>query len=93
MNANIEFNGLDEMLDRIERATSVIKNAENVCNTVLMLNVDKVAEITGWNRQTVDRMFNRPDFPAQCFGKSRLVEISALKKFFEVRHDREGARR
>lgn len=43
-------------------------------------------EKTGWSKATTRKVFARDDFPAQKFGKSYQVEVSALKEFFKTRH-------
>ena len=89
MKANVELNEFEIMAQRLERVARDLKELEDAGKNIIMLDINRVAELTGWNKQTVNRMFNRPDFPAQCFGKSRLVEVTALRDFFSKRHDRQ----
>ena len=48
--------------------------------------------MTGWSENTVQKLFNDPNFPAADYGKSKVVEAHALIQYFSVRHERERER-
>ena len=65
-------------------------NQKSVINdSIILLNIEDVMQITGWCEATVRNMFtNDPDFPAIKKGKEYQVEYSALKNYFSKRRTR-----
>lgn len=68
-----------------------IKNNNQVVmsNEVRFYGIKEVVELIGWSEKTVQKLFNDPKFPAADYGKNKVVEASALRKFFSERHDRD----
>lgn len=54
--------------------------------------IKDIQEMTGWSENTVQKLFNDPNFPAADYGKSKVVEAHALIQYFSVRHERERER-
>ena len=52
-----------------------------VLEKLVLLNKEEVAEIFGYCKQTVNRLFNATDFPVIKYGKTHLVELDALKQY------------
>lgn len=68
-----------------------IKNNNQVIITdeVRFYGIKDVVQLIGWSEKTVQKLFNDPKFPAADYGKNKVVEASALRKFFSERHDRD----
>lgn len=39
--------------------------------------------LTGWSIRTCQNVFNLPDFPSSDYGKEKIAEVEAVRKFFE----------
>ena len=63
----------------------LIKNLELLNGQKYFLSIEDVMEMTKWSKQTVQDLFNRPDFPCTDFGKRKLVTLPALLQYFSVR--------
>lgn len=46
----------------------------------------EVATMTGWSLPTVQKVFERPDFPALIIGKRQIVYAEAFKEWISKRH-------
>ena len=51
--------------------------------------IKDIQEMTGWSENTVQKLFNDPDFPSLDYGKAKLVEAHALIAFLSVKHERD----
>lgn len=86
----MELQNVIENLSGIKRLADEAKQSLesfNVDNSLLFLTPRKLSELTGMSLQTARRLFNRPDFPAQCFAKEKFVSLFAFLKFCEKKHD------
>lgn len=73
-------NELSEVRELIEELQQL---EENVV-MLKFLTINDFAEISGWSLPVVKALFNREDFPACDYGRKKVVEISAAKKYFSV---------
>ena len=64
-------------------------NQPIMSNEVRFYGIKEVVDLIGWSEKTVQKLFNDPKFPAADYGKTTVVEASALRKFFSERHDRD----
>ena len=53
---------------------------------------ESVERMTGMSVQTVQKLFNDPEFPACNYGKSFVVEANALMGFFAQKRDKHNSR-
>lgn len=61
---------------------------EIVSRELILLNLDDVAEATGWCKQVVRNTFAYDkDFPAIKKGKEYQVELSALREYLSKRRN------
>ena len=60
-----------------------------VSSEVIFYSVDDLIEMTGWSRQTVQRMFRDPEFHLLHFGRKQLIENHALIEYFSVKREKE----
>ena len=65
---------LAEYLDRIEKQTQKLQ----------FITIKEFAQVSGWTEATVQKIFNRPDFPSCDFGKTKVAEINAVREYFRV---------
>lgn len=62
------------------------KQKEIVSKELILLNIDDVAEVTGWCKQVVRNTFAYDkDFPAIKKGKEYQVELGAFKEYLNNR--------
>ena len=47
-----------------------------------------IMKMTGWSEKTVLKLFNDPKFPAADFGRTKVIEADALRKYFSIRHEK-----
>ena len=57
------------------------KNVEIAKNSLNLLTIKDVVEISGWSEETVRKMFRKDDFPAITYGKCKMVVADALKEY------------
>lgn len=50
--------------------------------------IKDIAAMTGWSLPTVQKIFERPDFPSLDFGKSKLVKKEAFEEWSSRRHSK-----
>ena len=70
-----QLKDIAETLERINTNTKKIQ----------FITIKEFAELSGWSLPTVQKIFNRKDFPACDYGKEKIAEISAVKEYFSVR--------
>lgn len=78
---------LEQIDSQIEKLKELLKLQEEVHNNVIslaFLSVEDVMKLTGWGRNTVNKLFDEPDFPCCDFGKEKKAEIHAVIKYFSV---------
>lgn len=46
----------------------------------------QIAAMLGCSLPTVAKIFERPDFPAQLFGRKQIVEQEAFHRWLQKRH-------
>jgi hypothetical protein len=57
------------------------KQKDIIEKEIILLTKSDVREISGWGKNTVDKLFTRPDFPAIKIGRTYQVEMTAFKKY------------
>ena len=57
------------------------KNVQTARDSLNLLTIKDVVEISGWSEETVRKMFRKDDFPAITYGKCKLVVADALKEY------------
>lgn len=75
---------LDEQLAEIKNLVAELKELESAVDRICFLTINDVMDATHWSRPTVQNLFNRPDFPACDLGKEKVVELTALRRYFSV---------
>lgn len=63
-------------------------NKRYISSEVHFYTADDIAEMTGWGKKTVLKMFREPDFPSLNYGKAFIVEAHALIEYFSVKRGR-----
>ncbi len=74
-NAVDEIEKSKELLDCISKIESKV---ENIKTEMKFLTIQDVANMTGYSIPTVQKLFNRPDFPVWDIGKSKIVFLPAF---------------
>lgn len=60
-----------------------IENEKNEL-ALKFLSVEDFCKVSGWSEKTVQKLYNRPDFPSTDYGKEKKAEIHAVIKYFSV---------
>lgn len=57
------------------------RTVELARNSLNLLTIKDVVEISGWSEETVRKLFRKEDFPSINYGKKKLVVADALKEY------------
>lgn len=57
------------------------RTVELARNSLNLLTIKDVVEISGWSEETVRKLFRKDDFPSITYGKKKLVVTDALKEY------------
>ena len=75
---------LDNELEKIKELLTLQNKLTENARMIRFITIREFAKITGWSVNTVQYLFNRPDFPSCDFGKEKIAEVSAVIKYFSV---------
>lgn len=78
---DINIKKLDEMLEKI-------KSVEDKSKMLNFITIQEFAKIRNCSIKTAQDIFNDKTFPSENFGKQKVVEIQALKKWYEQKRDK-----
>lgn len=78
------LNDLDDQLRKVSRLIESLNEMEDKVTMIRFLTIQEFSEISGWSLPVVKNLFNRADFPSCDYGKKKIVEVSAAKKYFSV---------
>lgn len=84
INNTDELNQLDEQIMKIKELLELQAQVKENVSAIAFLSVEDVMKLTGWGRNTVNKLFDEPDFPCCDFGKEKKAEIHAVIKYFSV---------
>jgi len=76
-NLSEEINKMQKLLDQLNQ----IKNKAKMIN---FITTKDFVQMSGWSEPTVQKLFNREDFPSCDFGKEKIAEIGAVINYFSV---------
>lgn len=82
---------IKEQVNELAILVSELSKLEATVKDVRFLKMTDVINLTGWSRSTVEKMFNRPDFPSCDYGKEKVVELTAFRKYFSEPRRKERA--
>ena len=74
-----------------KRKSNVIITNHYASNTVVFLDAKELSKKLGWSMRKVFKLFNDPEFPSSDYGKKKVVEMDALKKYFSVKRERKDS--
>ncbi|MCQ2148455.1 MAG: helix-turn-helix domain-containing protein [Bacteroidales bacterium] len=68
-----------------------LQNTKDMDQTVIssevhFYTIEQLAKMLGWSENTVQKLFNDPNFPSADFGRSKVVESHALIDYFSKKH-------
>ena len=81
MEVKIDTN-LDEKIEKTKQLLEYLKEIDNQVAKLQFVSIQDVVDATGWSKPTVEKLFNRKDFPSSDFGKEKQAEIHAVIKYF-----------
>ena len=79
---NIE--DLDEAVKKITEFLELAEQANQTIDKIHFITATELAAMTGWSLKTTRELFNKIDFPSCDYGKEKIAEIDAVKKYFSV---------
>lgn len=74
---------LQEQINQLERIIQLLDQIEER-EPLNFISIKDMCKMTSWSEPTIKKLFNRPDFPSCDFGKEKIAEVSAVKKYFSV---------
>lgn len=80
---NIDFD-INEKIKEVQQLVDELSELETSLNKLVFVTIEDVCKSTGWSAVTVQNLFNRKDFPSCDYGKTKIAEVSAVKKYFSV---------
>lgn len=95
MKQNLEIDDLiayQALLDDICSKIHIVEQSKKSSVDLKFYTQKDVERMTGMSVQTVQKLFNDPEFPACNYGKSFIVEANALMGFFAHKRDKHNSR-
>ena len=75
---------LDKTLEKVKELIESLNLLEDKTKKLQFISINDICEATGWSPNTVQDLFNRPDFPCCDYGKEKKAEIHAVIDYFKV---------
>ena len=57
-----------------------------ISSEVKFYTISDLKNMLGWSENTVQKLFNDPQFPSSDFGRIKVVEAHALIDYFSKKH-------
>lgn len=83
MTLNLDTN-LDKELDKVKELLKGLEEIKEKTQLIRFVSIKEFMEMSGWGKETVLDLYNRPDFPSCNFGKEKKAEVHAIIKYFSV---------
>ena len=80
----IDATNLDETLEKVKQLIEYLDIVEDKSKKLQFIGISDIVEATGWSPNTVQSLFNDPEFPCCDLGKEKKAEINAVRQFFSV---------
>ena len=78
---DLNIKKLDEMLEKL-------KLIEDKSKMINFITIAEFAKIRNCSIKTAQDIFNDKTFPAESYAKTKVVEVEALKKWYEQKRDK-----
>ena len=81
---NIMTNAADEIAEAkelLDLFNKIEEKAESIKGSFKFLTIQDVMQLTGYSEPTVQKLFNRKDFPAWEIGKNKIVFAPAFYEY------------
>jgi len=75
---------LDEELERITNVVASLKELNDNVKSLAFITINDFCKLTGWSKNTVQNLYNSPDFPSCDLGKEKIAEVHAVIDYFKV---------
>ena len=86
INNSREMNEIDEQIKKLKELLELQMEVKDNIVYLTFIGVEDLVEMTGWGRNTVNKLFDEPDFPCCDFGKEKKAEIHAVLQYFSKPH-------
>lgn len=86
---NITLFDVDSQIEKLERAVELLNQVKENSIGLKFLTVEDLMKATGFSRTTAQQLFRDPEFPSCNFGKTQVVELTAVIEYFSVPRRRE----
>lgn len=86
LNNSKEMNEIDEQIKKLKELLELQIEVKDNIVYLTFIGVEDLMEMTGWGRNTVNKLFDEPDFPCCDFGKEKKAEIHAVLQYFSKPH-------
>ncbi len=81
-----EMYKIDEQIKKLKELIELQSEVKNNTAFLTFVGVEDLMEMTGWGRNTINKLFDEPDFPCCDFGKEKKAEIHAVLQYFSKPH-------
>ena len=75
---------IDKELEKIKELVASLNEIKEKANLIQFISIKEFTKITGWSEKTVQKLYNRADFPSTDFGKEKKAEVHAIIEYFKV---------
>lgn len=82
ISTGIVLTDIDEQLDKVEELIKRLTDCEEKAKTIAFITPEDLAMLTGWNIKLARRIFSDKTFPCCDAGKTKVAEVSAVKRWF-----------
>lgn len=87
MTVNISTD-IDENIQKLNEMLQKLQLVEDKSKMLNFITISQFAEIRGCSIKVAQDMFNEPTFPSEDYGKNKVVELQALKKWYMVKRSK-----
>lgn len=75
---------IEKEIIQMKELTKTLEELDKSRISLQFITIDKFCELSGWSKKTAGELFNRKDFPSCNYGKEKIAELTAIKKYFSV---------
>lgn len=79
---------IDLNIKKIAEIIEKLTLLEDKSKMLNFITIEEFAKLRGCSIKTAQDIFNDSSFPSENYGKTKVVEIEALKKWYQVKRDK-----
>lgn len=87
MNINIETD-INANIQKLDEFIKKLELAEDKSKMLTFITIEQFAQMRNCSISTAQKVFSSFSFPSENYGRSKVVELGALKEWYRQRHDK-----